>query len=310
MKRHPTLLKKPDLDAGQSGLEMRRKKAIFRLLTVGLTLLILTLAIVLVFHIQTIKVTGNQYCTKEEVVKWLQKDKLSSNSLYVWLKYNYTDAEKLPFMEDCEIRLENRWTVEVQVYEKSITGYLELNNQFIYFDKDGTVLKMSDQASVDEIPRIEGIDVVLSEVKEFSQLPVTDKKIFSNVLDVTKEVQNNGLTPDRILFEDGEATLVFGNIKVVLGQDNMTEKIAQIQPILEKLAEKHPDITGVLHLENYSKDNQVINFQPQEEQNTSENQSTSEGQSTSNGEKTDSGDDSEDDGYVSPFVPGNSGENP
>ena len=310
MKRHPTLLKKPDLDAGQSGLEMRRKKAIFRLLAVGLTLLILTLAIVLVFHIQTIKVTGNQYCTKEEVVKWLQKDKLSSNSLYVWLKYNYTDAEKLPFVEDCEIRLENPWTVEVQVYEKSITGYLELNNQFIYFDKDGTVLKMSDQASVDEVPRIEGIDVVLSEVKEFSQLPVTDKKIFSNVLDVTKEVQNNGLTPDRILFEDGEATLVFGNIKVVLGQDNMTEKIAQIQPILEKLAEKHPDITGVLHLENYSKDNQVINFQPQEEQNTSENQSTSEGQSTSNGEKTDSGDDSEDDGYVSPFVPGNSGENP
>ena len=169
---------------------------------------------------------------------------------------------------------------------------------------------MSDQASVDEVPRIEGIDVVLSEVKEFSQLPVTDKKIFSNVLDVTKEVQNNGLTPDRILFEDGEATLVFGNIKVVLGQDNMTEKIAQIQPILEKLAEKHPDITGVLHLENYSKDNQVINFQPQEEQNTSENQSTSEGQSTSNGEKTDSEDDSGDDGCVSPFVPGNSGENP
>ena len=310
MKRRPTLLKKPDLDAGQSGLEMRRKKTIFRLLTVGLTLLILTLAIVLVFHIQTIKVTGNQYCTKEEVVKWLQKDKLSSNSLYVWLKYNYTDAEKLPFMEDCEIHLENPWTVEVQVYEKSITGYLELNNQFIYFDKDGTVLKMSDQASIDGVPQIEGIDVVLSEVKEFSQLPVKDKKIFSNVLDVTKEVQNNGLTPDRILFEDGEATLVFGNIKVVLGQDNMTEKIAQIQPILEKLAEKHPDITGVLHLENYSKDNQVINFQPQEEQNASENQSTSEGQSTSNGEETGSGDNSGDDGYVSPFVPGNSGENP
>ncbi len=267
MKHRPTLLRKPDLDAGQSGLEMRRKKTIFRLLTAGLTLVILTLAIVLVFHIQTIKVTGNQYCTKEEIVKWLQKDKLSSNSLYVWLKYNYTDAEKLPFMEDCEIHLKNPWTVEVRVYEKSVTGYLELNNQFIYFDKDGTVLKMSDQASIDGVPQIEGIDVVLSEVKEFAQLPVTDKKIFSNVLDVTKEVQNNSLTPDRILFEDGEATLVFGSIKVLLGQDNMTEKIAQIQPILEKLAEKYPDVSGVLHLENYSRDNQVISFRPQEEEN-------------------------------------------
>ena len=102
----------------------------------------------------------------------------------------------------------------------------------------------------------------MSEVKAHEQLPVEDKEIFSVVLEVTKEVQNCKLTPDRILFENEDVTLEFGNITVLLGQNNMDEKIAQISPILEKLQEKFPDTAGTLHLEQYSSVNRTISFIP------------------------------------------------
>ena len=258
----------------------KREKIRMRILTILLAVIVLLLGFILLFHAQKITVTGNEYCTQEEILKGLKKDPFSSNTFYLWLKYNYTDAELLPQVEDCEVHMKNPWTIELQVYEKTIIGYLEINNQFIYFDKDGTVLQMSNQATIEGIPRIEGIEVTLSDVKEYEQLPVKDKDIFSTVLEVTTEVQNCSQWPDRIVFENDEVKLYFGNIRVLLGTGNMTEKIAQIQPILEKLQESYPDTAGTLHLENYSSTYRIINFQPGETDDTEQSADAATDQTT------------------------------
>lgn len=251
-----------DESAGMRKGKKKREGVFSGLLILVLGIVILILAFILLFHIQKIEVTGTQYCTESEVISWLKKDKYASNSLYVWVKYNYTDVKQLPLVEASEISMKNPWTIQVRIYEKSIIGYLEVSGQYLYFDKDGTVILLTDQESVEGVPKIEGIPVALSEVKAHEQLPVEDKEIFSVVLEVTKEVQNCKLTPDRILFENEDVTLEFGNITVLLGQNNMDEKIAQISPILEKLQEKFPDTAGTLHLEQYSSVNRTISFIP------------------------------------------------
>jgi len=281
------------LDESDAARRERKKREglISGLVITGLGLLITLLAFIILFHTKEIKVTGNEYCTKNEIINWLHKDKLTANSLYTWLRYNYLDVEQLPLVEESEITLENPWTIQVRVYEKSIVGYLVNTGQYIYFDKDGMVIQISDKEPNPGIPKIEGIEVALSSVKAHQQLPVEDKEIFTTIREVTREVENCELKPDRMLFEKDMVTLGFGHVDVLLGQGNMNEKIAQIAPILEKLEQRYAEEgpCGTLHLENYSNSSKTISYIPEDIDN-SEN----------------SEDDSDGDGYVSPF--GNEGE--
>ena len=52
----------------------------------------------------------------------------------------------------------------------------------------------------------------------------------------------------------------FGIVEVLLGSGNYEEKIQQVPPILEKLAELYPDTAGTLHLENYDPESESIRF--------------------------------------------------
>ena len=72
------------------------------------------------------------------------------------------------------------------------------------------------------------------------------------------------LTPDRLACADGGIQISFGGVKVLLGEDNYDERLAQIEPILEKLNEKYPDTAGTLHLENYDAASENIPFVPGE----------------------------------------------
>ncbi|MBU3839851.1 MAG: cell division protein FtsQ, partial [Candidatus Ruminococcus intestinipullorum] len=68
---------------------MKRKKRV--LLTISICLLsavILLLVAFLLFQTRKIEVTGNQYCEEQQLVEWIQSDKMAFNSLYIWLKYN------------------------------------------------------------------------------------------------------------------------------------------------------------------------------------------------------------------------------
>ena len=56
--------------------------------------------------------------------------------------------------------------------------------------------------------------------------------------------------------------MYFGIVEVLLGSGGYEEKLEQVQPILDKLAELYPDTAGTLHLENYDPDSESIRFVP------------------------------------------------
>ena len=103
-------------------------------------------------------------------------------------------------------------------------------------------------------------------------------------------MKNYNLTPDRIVYEDDGINLYFGDICVQLGTDITTEKMAQISPIIAKLEGK----SGVLHLEYYENDSNVITFSEKEADEPSEDNTTSEDDTTLEGDTT-----SEDSSYDS-----------
>ncbi|MEF9916111.1 MAG: hypothetical protein RR275_01480 [Lachnospiraceae bacterium] len=232
----------------------KRKFGFYGYLVMLLAFAILVISFLLIFYVQRIEISGNEYSPKENVVEWVKQDKLSFNSLYVWGKYKLGKMPELSYVDSIELTLKNPWTIAIRIYEKSIVGYLIFNNQYVYFDKEGQVLVQS-SAVMDGIPCIEGIEV--NKVHLYERLPVKDKKVFSYILDVTQAAQKCALVPDRIVCTNMDVSLYFGGTSVFLGHENLGDRMRQVPPILERLGGQ----PGTLHLENYQDNSESISFQ-------------------------------------------------
>ncbi|MDD3137360.1 MAG: FtsQ-type POTRA domain-containing protein [Lachnospiraceae bacterium] len=231
----------------------KRKFGLYCFVVVTLAIAIAIVGFVLLFHLQNIEITGNDYSTPDEVVQWIQQDQLSSNSLYVVLKHKFTTVKELPYVEVSEVRLKNPWTIAVRIYEKKMIGYVATQEKYVYFDKDGMVVKETTEL-VKDIPLIEGLEVTNTML--YKVLPVADKDVFQYIVDVTQMAKKYQLTPDRIVCSGKDINLYFGSICIQLGHDNLSDRMLQIPAILPNLQGK----TGTLHLENFSDTNTTSGF--------------------------------------------------
>lgn len=233
-----------------------KKRTIYAIILSVMLFCFVMIVFLLLFQIRDIEVKGNQYLTEQEVTKWIQKDDLSTNSVYLWGKFQFTEPELLPAMSAVSVSMKAPWHVRVDVTEKQIVGYIIVNDEFVYFDEDGIVLEKSPEWRED-IACIEGLNVTSAEL--YKQLPVSkeNKKMFKQLLDMSASLNQYELAPEKIICDESDLYLKFGQVYVNLGSENFPERISQIPPILEKLGEQ----TGTLHLENYDESNATISFE-------------------------------------------------
>ena len=245
----------------------------YALVTLVLAIAIIVIGFGLLFYVQKIEVSGNDYTENEMITESMQKDTLSFNSVYLLVKYRFLKHDTPKSLDSMKVSLKSPWTVKVTVKEKTIIGYLDEGSEYAYFDKDGKIVHKSTELR-DGVPGIEGIDA--GSTKLYQKIKVKSHKLQQAILNVAVEVKNYNLTPDRIVYEDDGINLYFGAICVQLGTDITTEKMAQISPIIAKLEGK----SGVLHLEYYENDSNVITFSEEEADGSSEDDTTSEDDAT------------------------------
>lgn len=239
----------------------KRRKIWPVVFAVILFLIILAAAVVLLFRTCTVKVKGNSYYSENTITTLVQRDKLSVNTLYILLKYDFLEPELPAGIKQLNISLENPWTVRVTVEEKEMAGYVDYDEAYLYFDGDGTAA-LKTKKQIEGVPYIEGLVFDEGAVELGKTLPVEDDSIFDKIVDASRNLKKYNLTPDRISCAEGDVRLYFGIVEVLLGDDNYEEKLQQVSPILEKLSELYPDTAGTLHLENYDSDSESIPFVP------------------------------------------------
>lgn len=224
-------------------------------------LFILAAGAVVLFRTRTVEVEGNSIYSENTIATWVQKDKLSVNTLYLLVKYNFLDSELPVGVEQMDVSLKNPWTVHVKVEEKELAGYVDCSGTYLYFDQNGiAVLKTKKQ--IEDAPYIEGLTFDESDVEIGKTLPVEDDSIFGKIVDASRYLKKYSLAPDRISCVEGDVRLYFGIVKVLLGDGGYEEKLQQVEPILDKLAELYPKTAGTLHLENYDSASDAISFVP------------------------------------------------
>lgn len=254
----------------------KKNHRLYALVAMLLTIAAVILVIFDLFYTQRFEVSGNDYCSTGEIRDAVLANPYEINTLYVLAKYQTGHGRKLACMDEMKVGLKNPWTLKVTVKEKPIIGYIKKGTKYAYFDKEGLVVKISDTLR-EELPSIEG--VTIKNIKLYQKLSCDKSKIFEEILKTSRELKKYELTPDKIVYEKSTINLYIGDICVSLGNQVTSEQIAQIRPILEKLAGKK----GTLHLEDYVSSGKAITFEKEKEENKADDAAADENTDDQNG---------------------------
>ena len=239
-------------------------RTIYALTVLILGLLIIVMSVLLLFHVQTIEVSGNKYVNSSEIGESIQKNSRTKNSLYLLGKNLLGKIEYPKAVVSAKIRLKTPWSIKVEVKEKKIMAYAVVDDEYVYFDEQGIVLCKS-AILMEGIPCIEGIS---ANAELYKKLPIEEKRLFSNIDTMLTSLDKWKIKPERIVSAGADLTIYTGKICITLGSGRMEEKVSQLSPILKKLEGK----TGTLDLRHYGEVTETITFKegelPKKEEET------------------------------------------
>lgn len=242
----------------------RKRKIGGVLILLGIVALILGAVyyVISTYSIKTVYVEGNVHYTEEEIKEIVMEGPLGTNSLYLSVKYKNKGVENVPFVDVMDVSILAPDTIKITVYEKSLAGYIEFMDSYMYFDRDGYIVETSNVKTVG-VPWIVGLDfdhVVLGE-----KIPVEDDTIFASIMNITNLLGEFSLSADKIYFQSNmEVVVFFEDIRVMLGDaSHLEEKIMVLPTFLEELTGKK----GTLRMEEYTREGDVTVFEVEEVHN-------------------------------------------
>lgn len=234
----------------------RRSRNIMIFLGLLIVIALVSMVVVFVCRIDTVEFEGNNIYSDEELEETLTAGKYCSNSVYFFLYYNYFGKSNIPFISDIRVKLEGLSKVKVTVEELEPVGRVKAKDDYVYFDRRGTVITVSDR-ELSEVPLVEGFS--LSDYKKGEVLPVEDKNLLEGIITILVQSDNLDIPVSGVKVSDnGNISLFSGNIEVKLGANKkITEKMSLTKVLLNEIKGK----SGILHMEDYDGSNGTRNFE-------------------------------------------------
>lgn len=235
-------------------------KKIILFFSILLVFLLIAAAIIYIdrnYKIKNVYVDGNVHYTDEEIMNIVMDGTFGDNSLFLSMKYKNKGIDDIPFVQTMDVAILSPDTIRITVYEKSLAGYVEYLGNYMYFDKDGTIVESSTSKTAG-IPQVTGLS--FDYVVMYEPLPVEEREVFETILDMTQLLNKYSLSADRLYFDsDYEMTIYFADVKAAVGSgENIDEKVMLLQSILPDLEGK----SGIIHLESYTEDTKNVTFEP------------------------------------------------
>lgn len=223
------------------------------ILGIAVAVLLLTAILVLTVRIQEITVSGSNRYSTEQVEELLFSGRMGKNSVIACLKDKLNPHKQIPFVEDYKIVFHGPFHAEVIIYDKSIVGYVSYMSSYMYFDREGIVVESSSR-KLEGIPCITGMD--LGRAVLYQPLPVTDSRIFEEILNLTQQLSLYEIRVDQIRFNAyNQPSLTIGQMEVNLGgMENIDSKLSVLNDILTDQPQLR-EIRGTLELGEYNETN-------------------------------------------------------
>lgn len=206
------------------------------------------------FHIKNVNVEGTEIYTESEIKASVFTRKFSDNELGFLIYNKIFGINKLPFVEDIDVRYENNNTVTLHVYDKTISGCIRYMGQYVYFDKDGIVLQSLSEHK-EGVPIVTGIR--FGDFTVGKAFDVEDESLFTAIMNVSQLIAHYNIDVSRINVNNGEITIYSGKVRVLLGKKEMyDDQITALSSVLKTTSEK--EMEGVINMVNYKSGDKII----------------------------------------------------
>lgn len=261
----------------------------------GLIVVLLLAGVIFFFtyyQVDEVQVMGSSHYSEKQIKKMVLRGPMASNSILAPIIYTKKNTKDVPFVEGYTVTRLNRHTICVSVKEKDIVGCIPYLDSYIYFDRNGTFIESATERN-EKIPFFDGIKV--KHVIYNEELPIKDKMVMNTAVALSTIFQKNDKIPDHIEFsDDGQISLLYGDITVKLGKDEYLEdKMTRVLAILPLISDKK----GILHAENLNDNSKMITLE-QEKDETSDSSETWTGGYDEEGNYTGEGEYDENGNYV------------
>lgn len=215
------------------------------------------------YQVDEVQVMGSSHYSEKQIKKMVLRGPMASNSVLAPLIYTKKNTKDVPFVEGDTVTRLNRHTICVSVKEKDIVGCIPYLDSYIYFDRNGTFIESSTERN-EKIPFFDGIKV--KHVIYNEELPIKDKMVMNTAVALSTIFQKNDKIPDHIEFsDDGQISLLYGDITVKLGKDEYLEdKMTRVLAILPLISDKK----GILHAENVNDNSKMITLEQETDETT------------------------------------------
>ena len=242
--------------------QARKRRQKIKLIA-GLTaalLFVILVGVAFSLRIDTIHYSGNTHYTDEQMTQLLYPGSFDRLYLYDRFKDRWGKEQEIPYIERIEKTYPNYHSVDIVVYEKSLTGCIHYMDSYMYFDKDGMIVE-SDTEKMPEIPVITGL--TFQRIVLFQELPVKNRDIFVTILNLTQLIQLYHIPVESIHFNLYRQATLYLNDEA--GKENglklsgVTVELGDSADLEEKMAELKNQITylsgleGTLHLETFDR---------------------------------------------------------
>ncbi len=247
---------------------INRKKKVITFQCIILVLLAAFWLILNLFQVENVSVEGNRHYSSAQIRRFVENGWFGDNTLILSMKFSNREISDLPFIETMNVSVVDRNSIKVTVYEKSLAGYIQYLENYMYFDKDGVIVESSSRTTKG-IPLITGL--VFDHLVMYEKIPVEDEAIFQTILNMTQILSKNNLEPDRIYFDaKNSVTLYFSDLRVYLGDNEKIEEqltylkgiMSEMRKPLEEGGPEQPLPGGLLDLSNYETGKKDYSFKP------------------------------------------------
>lgn len=234
-------------------LKRRRKRRLkkgFKILFITIPIIVVFVLIVIFgFKMNAVNVSSdlNQF-TADEVKAYLDYKGID-NTLIFWITNKIGKGDKLDIFEEYSVKLVSPSKVKIKAYERNFQGYITNNGMYYFLDKNGTVLKISDE-KIKNIPKIVGLKY--NKLPLYKKIDVKNVNVLNSLLTVVNSIEVYNYKIKKIeVNDDAETSLFIEDLRIDLGKiSNLDKKLKDLNDMYQKILKYN----GVLNMKRASED--------------------------------------------------------
>ncbi len=204
-----------------------------------------------IFRIDNIEIIGNKSLTSEYLIEELEIEKNKTNIFYYNKKKIEKKLELKPYIKKVKIEKKIPSNVKVIILEREALLYLHYkNNEYIYIDKEGIVLEVS-EGKKEDVPEIIGIKYEIFNLGE--KLNTENGLKIKGIYDLLNKMERYGLNMKKIkidLQDRRKIKMNYNNVQIHIGElSELDYKVRMLKGITDALVDRG-ELIGVIDISN------------------------------------------------------------